>query len=93
MWRNIILTLASAGCFTAAQAADAPNPLNCSSCFIGTLHLSPNPKDAGTKILEEDLLFVDFNKIVWKAGKGDVTDGASIPELFQPIIGVTVELR
>ena len=24
---------------------------------------------------------------MWKAGKGDVTDGASIPPLFQPIIG------
>ena len=72
-----------------AQAQNVPSPLPCSSCFIGKLKLISNPADpAGkTRLLDEDLFFVDPDKVVWKAGKGDVTDGASIPELFQPIVG------
>jgi len=71
------------------QAADLPNPLPCSPCFIGTLKLIDHPSDAtgATKILADDLFFVDPDEFVWKAGKGDVTDGASIPPLFKEIIG------
>jgi hypothetical protein len=71
----------------AVWSAELPDPLPCSSCFIGTLQLSPNPNDSNTKILGDDLFFVDADQLVWKAGKGDITDGASIPPLFQPIIG------
>jgi hypothetical protein len=70
-----------------ACALELPDPLPCASCFIGTLSLSPNPQDPSTQILNDDLYFVDGNRLVWKAGKGDTTDGASIPLLFQPIIG------
>jgi len=77
------LLIASTGAF----AQDFPNPPPCDSCFVGTLRLLANPQDVNTKILAQDLYFVDSNKVVWKAGKGDVTDGASIPPLFQPIIG------
>jgi hypothetical protein len=68
-------------------SAELPDPPPCSGCFVGTLHLSPNPEDSATKILDEDLFYVDSDGLVWKAGKGDVTDGASIPALFQPIVG------
>lgn len=72
---------------TAAAAGELANPPPCTSCFVGTLQLSPNPKDAKTQILGDDLYFVDSNKLVWKANKGDITDGASIPDLFTPIVG------
>ncbi len=69
--------------------AGAEEPFPCSSCFIGQLKLSENQGDPSgrTKVLDEDLYFVDLDKVAWKAAKGDVTDGASIPELFQPIVG------
>ena len=72
-----------------AWADELPDPLPCGPCFVGRLKLLPNPSDqtGKTQILGEDLYFVDPDKFVWKAGKGDVTDGASIPDLFQPIIG------
>ncbi|WP_445487854.1 DUF1353 domain-containing protein [Rhodopseudomonas sp. RCAM05734] len=72
-----------------AVAAEVTNPPQCKNCFIGELQLSPNPADpsGNTKLLAADLLYVDGNAQVWKAGAGDVTDGASIPGLFQPIIG------
>ena len=70
-------------------SASAEESFPCSSCFVGELKLSENPADPSgrTKILDEDLYFIDLYKMAWKTGKGDVTDGASIPKLFQPIIG------
>ncbi len=65
----------------------ASQPYPCSSCFIGELKLIDNPGDPRTKILDADLKFIDRGNTAWLAAKGDVTDGASIPELFQPIIG------
>ncbi|WFU41815.1 DUF1353 domain-containing protein [Bradyrhizobium sp. CB82] len=78
----------------AAQAAVLPDPLPCGPCFIGSLLLLPNGSDptGKTKVLGEDIYFVDPDKFVWKAGKGDVTDGASIPDLFQPIVGGPFEV-
>jgi Protein of unknown function (DUF1353) len=72
-----------------ARGAELPDPPPCRNCFVGELKLKPNPVDASgkTKLLDEDLYFVDSASLVWKAGAGDVTDGASIPELLQPIIG------
>jgi uncharacterized protein DUF1353 len=73
----------------APVSVSAEEPFPCSSCFIGELKLSENPADPSgrTRILAEDLYFIDLEKTAWKAGKGDETDGASIPPLFQPIIG------
>jgi len=81
------------GSVQAALAAELPDPVPCSPCFIGKLELIDNASDATgkTKILADDLFFVDPDKFVWKAGKDDVTDGASIPSLFQPIIGGSFE--
>jgi hypothetical protein len=88
--RELAATL-SALCLlcSAAVAEPLPDPLPCTACFIGKLKLVDNPADSSgkTKKLADDLYFVDPDKFVWKAGKDDITDGASIPELFQPIIG------
>jgi hypothetical protein len=81
------LTIIVVAASVAVRATELPDPLPCTSCFIGALQLSPNPADPKTKILDEDLFFVDADKLVWKAGKNDITDGATIPALFQPIIG------
>lgn len=74
-------------------ATELPDPLPCKSCFIGALKLGPNGADplGKTKLLLDDLYFVDPENFVWKAGKGDTTDGASIPDLFKPIIGESFE--
>jgi hypothetical protein len=89
----VAMALALIGPPQSGFAAELPEPLPCSSCFIGPLKLISNPSDATgkTKILADDLFFVDPDKFVWKAGKGDVTDGASIPDLFKPIIGDAFE--
>jgi hypothetical protein len=72
-----------------AIAGPLPDPLPCTPCFIGKLSLIDNPDDptGKTKKLTDDLYFIDQLAFAWKAGKGDITDGATIPELFQPIIG------
>jgi hypothetical protein len=93
-WKIVAL---SAGLWSVALeglvAQPLPDPLPCTSCFIGKLKLNENPGDPSgrTKKLGEDLYFVDPSKFVWKAGKDDITDGASIPPLFQPIIGGAFE--
>ena len=52
------------------------------------LKLTPLP---GTKPelrrSEKDLLFIDAAGLVWKANAGDVTDGASIPDILLPVTG------
>jgi hypothetical protein len=88
---SMILLLAGSG--QVGLAAELPDPVPCSPCFIGQLKLIDNVSDATgkTKILADDLFFVDPDKFVWKAGIGDVTDGATIPDLFKPIIGDSFE--
>jgi hypothetical protein len=90
---NAFVVLLLAGPVGTGQAAELPDPLPCAPCFIGELKLVDNTMDATgkTKILADDLFFVDPDKYVWKAGKNDVTDGATIPPLFQPIIGGAFE--
>jgi hypothetical protein len=83
------MVLLLAGTVQTGRAAEVPDPVPCSPCFIGQLKLIDNTSDATgkTKILADDLYFVDTDKYLWKAGKNDVTDGASIPSLFKPISG------
>lgn len=87
MIRAAAILYAAVSVGAVAQSKELPTPIPCSSCFIGELQLTSNPKDPSTKVLEDDLFFVDRNKVVWKAGKGDVTDGASIPPLLQGVVG------
>lgn len=86
-WITPIVMVLIGSSFVIAFCASASEPYPCSSCFIGELKLIDNPDDPRTKILDADLKFIDRDNTAWLAGKGDVTDGASIPELFQPIIG------
>jgi len=88
-----VTVLLLAGSIQTGLAVELPNPVPCSPCFIGQLMLIDNVSDATgkTKMLADDLYFVDDEKYVWKAGKSDVTDGASIPSLFKPIIGGSFE--
>ena len=95
MPKFLIAAIAAIGLvFFIAHEASGQHLSSCSSCFVGELQLSENPGDptGKTEILGSDFYFIDRTKIVWKAGKGDITDGASIPELFQPIIGGPWEL-
>src|SRR5688572_20846801 len=71
-----------------ALALMAPYPASAGQ-FSGPLLLDPNPADQSgkTKLVRENFAFDDANGLRWMAGKGDVTDGASIPRLFQPIVG------
>lgn len=90
---SFLVGIALAGSIQSVLAAELPDPVPCSPCFVGELKLIDNPADPSgkTKIFADDLFFIDPDKFVWKAGKADVTDGASIPELFKPIIGGAFE--
>lgn len=56
--------------------------------FEGTLELiPPGCEQLGQCKLKTPLRFTDSAKVVWEAEAGLPTDGASIPEIFQPFIG------
>ena len=56
--------------------------------FEGTLILEPTGCEAAGKCTVKDKFrFIDRNGLVWEAQAGLQTDGASIPTVFQPIIG------
>jgi hypothetical protein len=69
-------------------AAQAGIP-KCTSCFNAEPTFGPDPAspNGAKKILLNDIYFVDAHSLVWMAPKGESTDGASIPPLFQPIVG------
>lgn len=88
--------LAVLGTFSALSFADGaplPDPPPCKACFIGNVRLRLNVSDPSgrTKVLEDDLYFIDPNGLIWKADKDDVTDGATIPGLLQLIVGNAFE--
>lgn len=56
--------------------------------FDGILILIPEGCESkGQCTLKERLRFTDSSKIVWEASAGLQTDGASIPAIFQTIVG------
>ena len=60
--------------------------------FAGELVLEPEGCSAsGTCKLKNDFRFTDGAAVVWAAAAGDETDGASIPPLFQPLVGKPFE--
>ncbi|MFC3695492.1 DUF1353 domain-containing protein [Chenggangzhangella methanolivorans] len=62
--------------------------LPASAQFTGDLAFDPDGCMAERKcILRSPLLFIDGAKRTWRAEAGDVTDGASIPDWAQSIIG------
>lgn len=92
-WKVLLPALGLTFLMGGSWANDLPDPPSCNSCFIGKLLLESNPADFSgrTKLLAEDLYFVDSESFVWKAGKGDLTDGATIPDLLKPFIGESFE--
>jgi hypothetical protein len=86
------LTLTVAACQTLPEAR--PNWTMCAApkergCFTGTLTLVANPADPSgeTRKLGQDFGFVDGRGKGWQTNQGDVTNGASIPKVLQPIVG------
>jgi hypothetical protein len=64
------------------------SPATALAQFTGNLKLSPKGCEAtGQCALQEPLRFKDGDGLVWEAMAGLVTDGASIPGIFQPFIG------
>lgn len=60
--------------------------------FIGQLVLEPEEcKEEGKCTLGEDFGYIDRSGLGWKADKGDITDGASIPRFAQIFVGVPFE--
>jgi hypothetical protein len=64
------------------------NPTIVFAQFTGNLQLIPKGcQTTGQCTLGESLRFKDSAGLVWEAAAGLVTDGASIPAVFQPFIG------
>ena len=60
--------------------------------FDGNLELIPSGCQAsGQCTLKSALRFTDNAKVVWEAKAGLITDGASIPGIFQPFVGKPFE--
>ena len=64
--------------------------------FIGVLSLSPytgppvpyySGPDEVPMVVDNDFGFVDSRGVTWTAHKGDVVDGANLPEFSEPFIG------
>ena len=84
----ILIWLAASGSFANAQGSGA-NAMRCTSCFRGlpaVLEEVPGSVPL-KKTLKSDLYYTDSTGTVWKANTGDVTDGASIPDVFVPLVG------
>ena len=60
--------------------------------FEGHLKLAPiGCESTGKCKLQEAIRFKDGKQLVWEAAAGLVTDGASIPGIFQPLVGAPFE--
>lgn len=90
---RLLFILGLGGAAPPAMSAPLPDPPPCKNCFIGTVVLGINPGDPSgrTKVLGDDLYFIDPDGLAWAASKGDITDGATIPALFQVVIGSAFE--
>ncbi|MDP9604024.1 Protein of unknown function [Variovorax sp. YR750] len=60
--------------------------------FVGDLVLEPaGCTQTGKCKVKNKLRFTDSNKLVWETYDGEPTDGATIPPIFQPIVGKPFE--
>lgn len=85
----IIAALIVAECGVLPSPASAQMQLppgGCKAAYEGTLVVSKN-NDGRTLTLTQSYGFGDANCTLWLVPKGAHTDGASIPKLFQPILG------
>lgn len=76
--------VAAAGLFAVSMLAQAQ--------FVGDLVLEPaGCTQTGKCNVRNKLRFTDSNKLVWETDDGEPTDGATIPPIFQPIVGKPFE--
>lgn len=66
-------------------------PEQAGSRFVGQLVLLPHPTDPDLRIVGRNFRFRQSAGQEWQANEGDVTDGASIPRVFMPLIGFPYE--
>jgi hypothetical protein len=60
--------------------------------FVGTLEFTPAGCESARKCkLAYDFGYVDSKGIGWQANAGDDTDGATIPEWAQPLVGASFD--
>ncbi len=85
----LIMTLFSSSLAYAKEVTLSVTHPNAKYGFFSTYNLKVQPLNDGShrvKLLE-DLIFVDAKGKKWKAPKGYVIDGATIPKVFQEFIG------
>jgi hypothetical protein len=67
-------------------------PMLAQAQFVGDLALEPaGCTQTGKCTVKNKLRFTDSKKLVWETDAGEPTDGASIPPIFQPIVGKPFE--
>lgn len=67
-------------------------PILAQAQFDGELNLLPTGcQTTGQCTLKNKLRFTDITGVVWEAKAGLITDGASIPGIFQPFVGKPFE--
>ena len=68
------------------------NSTHAQAQFTGELSLLPaGCEQAGQCKLKNNIVFIDDAGLVWQAAAGLITDGASIPGVFQPFVGTPFE--
>jgi hypothetical protein len=74
--------------FSNAQTIEVKHP-NAKYGMFSTYYLEVEPLNDGTRRVKtlDDLMYIDPRGKKWTAPKGSVVDGASIPEMFQKVIG------
>jgi len=84
-----IAIVAQLGFIGARAESASPEASHCVSCFKGLpVALDEIPgSNPLMKVLRGALFYTDATGTVWKANAGDKTDGASIPDVFVPVIG------
>ena len=61
--------------------------------FVGTLEFTPSGCEAARQCtLASDFGYVDTKGVGWQANAGDSTDGATIPQWAQPLVGAGFDM-
>lgn len=88
MRTSTIVAVATAFLAASAQAQEPRcGPSQKTSCFTGEFGLQDIPGNPAEKRLASNFGFIDLRGVGWETRRGDVTNGASIPVFFHPIIG------
>ena len=84
----VIFSLFNSVLFAEVVTLSATHP-NAKYGVFSTYNLKVKPLNDGTRRVRllEDLIFIDANGKKWTSPKGSVVDGATIPKVFQGLIG------